>query len=887
MRQASPEAAYCYPPGVLEYAKPDYPGYWYAVSRKALEHRVRDRAAAEKALAMAEARHEYDLIPFLLLSYGEILNSGEDRHAEALSQYRRAAEMASQWLDIETASLARAMVAAEVARLGDVREARRICSDLVLEAQATGHDRMASERAAGLAGFCLDTGDFECARRNWEVRLEFTERTRDVPAQVGVLYRLGEVEVQAGYPAAAVKRLQAGIDLGYEHQRPFLLRTLASAYQMTGNSFLAVQCLTQSRELFRARGMKWQAGADTGSLGTLYASLGDDARAETCFRTSLASARENRDLADEQRILMALTRLLIRQNRLKEAAAAVGGALDRANRVRLAIYLPSLHLVMAEVAMREGQKKAARGHLEQSLKLARELSRYEDEVQALVRLGDWHLAMSQRSEAGAAFQDAIHVATSHALVWPTADAYRSLGRLEAGAGRYKPAWDQFRAAIDVVDTLRAGVPDNDVHLGFSRKMWPLYEDAVNALAWLGSASEALEISERGRARAVLDQLPALSNGERPHTLDARAMQSYARESREAILTYVLSEPESTAWIVDGDQIRMARLPAKREIERMVRRHRQSLARLPSTEDAQRKDLSRRLYSVLVAPLAEILRPGQKLAVIPDGILYYLPFETLVTPSGQFLIEDHPVVYAPSVSIMASLSSSRPASNPRVRMELLAYGDPLFSAGGGGGGSAGSFYRSAGFHFIQLPATRDEVAGIGAFFAVPARTLHLGRAASEQSVKQENLASYRRLHFATHAVLDEKVPARSGIVLSLVNTGREDGVLHATEIAELKLDADLAVLSACQTGLGQMVSGEGMVGLTRAFFHAGARQVAVSLWDVNDQSTARLMKEFYRHMSAGESPAAALREAKLSFLHAAAPAYRHPHFWAGFVLSGAD
>ncbi|MCC7157706.1 MAG: CHAT domain-containing protein [Bryobacterales bacterium] len=266
-------------------------------------------------------------------------------------------------------------------------------------------------------------------------------------------------------------------------------------------------------------------------------------------------------------------------------------------------------------------------------------------------------------------------------------------------------------------------------------------------------------------------------------------------------------------------------------------------------------------------------------------MHYLPFETLASGSGRFLVEDHPIMYAPSVSVLASLS--RTGADGASRRELLAYGDPRFTAGQARGRPVQALYRSAGYRFVRLPATRQEVLGIGSYFPAPMRTLLLGEAATEQSVKEADLRAYRRLHFATHAVLDERVPARSGIVLSQIGTGREDGILHASEVMELKLDAELVVLSACRTGLGQLVGGEGMVGLTRSFFHAGAQRVVVSLWDVNDQSTARLMKEFYRQMSAGHGPADALRAAKLSFLRSNAPLERQPHFWAGFVLSGAE
>ena len=162
---------------------------------------------------------------------------------------------------------------------------------------------------------------------------------------------------------------------------------------------------------------------------------------------------------------------------------------------------------------------------------------------------------------------------------------------------------------------------------------------------------------------------------------------------------------------------------------------------------------------------------------------------------------------------------------------------------------------------------------------------MGLDASEAAVKHEKLSEYRRVHFATHAVIDEEIPARSGVVLSLVDTGEEDGILRMPEIFNLELNADLVVLSACRTGLGKLIKGEGMVGLTRAFMYAGTPRVAVSLWEVNDLATADFMKAFYRHMKAGESAGMALRAAKLSMIHSGARDYRHPYFWAPFVLVG--
>ena len=162
---------------------------------------------------------------------------------------------------------------------------------------------------------------------------------------------------------------------------------------------------------------------------------------------------------------------------------------------------------------------------------------------------------------------------------------------------------------------------------------------------------------------------------------------------------------------------------------------------------------------------------------------------------------------------------------------------------------------------------------------------LGEQAREETVKSEKLDEYHYIHFASHGFIDEIQPARSGILFSRDPHSKEDGVLQMGEIMRLKLKADLVTLSACSTGLGKLVSGEGILSLTRSFFYAGARNVTVSLWNVNDSATAALMEAFYRNLNRGLQKSAALREAKLTLLRDRNSAWHHPYFWAAFVLVG--
>jgi CHAT domain-containing protein len=294
------------------------------------------------------------------------------------------------------------------------------------------------------------------------------------------------------------------------------------------------------------------------------------------------------------------------------------------------------------------------------------------------------------------------------------------------------------------------------------------------------------------------------------------------------------------------------------------------------------------------------------------VLSYLPFETLVIrtshgPSGeirpQYLIENFAIVYAPSASALEAIKTSNPQM-PEWPKTFLAFGDPISPthaplasspaaehmsheapASDATAAAVLDGYAESGFSLTRLPYAREEVLSISNLYPAAQRRIYLGEQAKEETVKSEKLDQYRYIHFATHSFIDDTVPGRSGILFSRDADSHEDGVLQTGEIMRLKLNADLVTLSACSTGLGKLMNGEGILGLTRAFFYSGARNVAVSLWDVNDSATSALMKAFYENLNRGLPKREALRQAKLGLLHSRNPTWRHPYFWAPFVLVG--
>ena len=377
--------------------------------------------------------------------------------------------------------------------------------------------------------------------------------------------------------------------------------------------------------------------------------------------------------------------------------------------------------------------------------------------------------------------------------------------------------------------------------------------------------------------------------------NAQRIQRELLDSDTALLEYAVGNAQSFVWLVTRNKVSFAVLPKADELKRLVAEYRNALAEKSTSPDSSRslatvRLRSRQLYQILLSPFAAQLSSARRLIVVPDAALSYLPFETLISnQSGRsrYLVEQFNISYAPSASALAAIRTTQSRGGSKG---FIAFGDPVYpdkTAAGEPLSESRSYFTERGLDLRRLPYSRKEVTNIGDFFPVGERRLFLGADANETKVKTEKLDGFRYVHFATHGIVDEQNPSRSGVVLSLGGNEKEDGMLQVTEIMRLKLNADLVTLSACRTGLGKVVHGEGVLGLTRAFHYAGANSVVVSLWNVNDIATAELMREFYANLKRGLAKDEALRQAKLGLLKGNHRPWQHPYFWASFVLVGAN
>jgi CHAT domain-containing protein/Flp pilus assembly protein TadD len=421
---------------------------------------------------------------------------------------------------------------------------------------------------------------------------------------------------------------------------------------------------------------------------------------------------------------------------------------------------------------------------------------------------------------------------------------------------------------------------------------------------------------QAKIRQNSPQYAALTQSQ-PLTLSE--IQQQVLDDDSLLLEYSLGEERSYLWAVTKTGISSYELPKRADIEAAAKRfyeqtgkqnlpQRRGLGAEPRIDTAE---VTAQLTQMLLSPVASVL--GQKrLIIVSDGVLQYLPFAALPAPDtlGKGnnpvpLIVKHEIVNLPSASTLAVIRQDTKGRKV-APLTVAVLADPVFSAKDErvktSVGAVASLplqpvnqvntlalnraAREVGATFDRLPYTRTEAQSILQLASAADVMPAFDFAASFATATSPQLSQYRIVHFATHGLLDSVHPELSGVVLSLVDEqGKpQNGFLRLQDIFNLNLPAELVVLSACETGLGQDVKGEGLVGLTRGFMYAGSPRVLVSLWSVNDRGTSELMSRFYKKMLQEKlQPAAALRAAQIEMLHN--PQWKSPYYWAAFTLQG--
>lgn len=866
-------------------------------------------------------------------------------------------------------------IATTTAELGDRRKAINDFQQVLALRKEIKDRRGEAVTLNNIASNYQALGEKRKAIENYGKALEIFRALRDQQLQATALSNLGTVYSDLGEQQKALDHFNQALPLwrNLKNVRGEALTqtNMGRAYDLLGAQTEAINLYNQSLPVFRnVKDRLWE-GRTLNFSGLSYWAGGEYQKALEQFNLALPIKRELKDVAGE------------------------------------AATLNNLGLVYDSM----GDRQRALEFYNLALPLLRSASDRQGEARTLNNIGFAHDALGNKTKAIDFHQQALKLSREVGDRMREAKVRFGIARIESGRNNLKPARKEIEQTIKIVESLRANLSSPELRASYRASVQQYFDLYIDVLMRMGKrvpksglVAEALQVSERARARSLVELLtesnadirqgvaPALVERERelqeqinektteqirllgsrakteqvtelgkeierltadlrttqaeirtsspryaaltqPQPLTLREIQKQILNPWSVLLEYSLGEERSYLWVVGQNSIQSFTLPKRSVIEASAKRfydlatarnqyvpresNQQKLDRIADA-DAEIPKAAATLSKLILSPAAPLLG-NKRVIVVTDGALQYVPFAALPVNSRQ-LISRHEIVSLPSASTLAVLrtESSHQQKAPKT---VAVIADPVFEAKDDrvkvvtikapeGQPAAKKdekpaaaeseptrilLYKTAKdsgatdteLRIPRLPNTRREAETILSLAKNDAGKSVFDFAANRAAATSDDLGQYRILHFATHGFLNSLNPELSGLVMSLVDEqGKpQNGYLLAPEIYNLKLPAtELVVLSACQTGLGKEIRGEGIVGLTRGFMYAGAPRVAVSLWSVNDRSTADLMKHFYEAMLAkGQRPAEALRSAQLELLKQ--KQWQSPYFWAAFELQG--
>jgi CHAT domain-containing protein len=699
--------------------------------------------------------------------------------------------------------------------------------------------------------------------------------------------------------------------LGYKWQSIETWINLGLLHYSQGDYRLAIDAYRRALRLNKEMGGTTDVAEALNSIAAAAWRLGERRRAEANYRASLrVSEREgHRELTAAN--LHQLGRMALEARRYAEAEDLLKRALETREALKNRGGIAQGLNAMAALRLATGRPREALELSRRSAEIARTFEQLEALWESETLSGVAHRRLGDAGAARRSFREAISVIEGlriqavgrvqgrERFFESRVSPYQELIALAMADKSAQEALEvaersKARALADLMQSGRvdvAGAMDDAERREEGRLRASLASMNRKVQAERGKDAPdagrlaALE-AERQARRSAYEAFEAAAYAKYPELLSQRGGAvpfTFAEagllvpDASVAVLEYAVTDTGSYLFVLtrnDGPARlhSFALAEGRRSLAERAARLRERLA----GRDIGYAEDARRLHDLLLAPARAILKGKAHLIVVPDGPLWDVPFQALADAAGRYLIESAAVSYAPSLTVLRE-TLGRPAN--RSGRTLLAMGKADFGAQGG---PAAAPLMSSGLG--PLPEAERQIRLIGSLYGPDRASIFLGPDAREDRFKAA-APGRSVVHLATHGVLEESSPLYSHVVLSPGPSGSsEDGLLEAWEVLELKLDAELVVLSACETGRGRIAPGEGIVGTMWAFFVAGSRALLVSQWRVESASTTELMTAFHRGLAGGsDTKAAHLRQASLALLRQ--HRYAHPFYWAGFVLVG--
>jgi len=765
-------------------------------------------------------------------------------------------------------------------------------------------------------------GDYSRALQSYQASLKMKQDLGDLPGIANSLTNIGIVYMDQGDYLKAMTHYKraSGIDqqTGDKPGSAKNLNNIGLVQFWQGDYAQALSFFQEGLRLSQDAGDRALAASILKNIGKAQCALSNYDQALESERTSLRSLEE---IGDRQGAAQALEGL----GDIEKARNSYRQALDyyqRSLKIREGLAdrpgVAGSACTIAEVFNLQSMYKEAIEYGERGASLARELGIPEFLVEALTDLGRAYDGLRMVNEARTAYSDAITTIEQVRLQIAGSELeesrflekqiapYYALVDLELRQGHTLAALTiaeqaKSRALLDVLSSGKTMATKPMTAQEKERERELIYEMAsLNAQITVERVQKEpdkqrlAELDSQLRTRRR--EFEAFQNGlyaehpelevQRGHFNAFEMTEALLPDSKTAVLEFAVLEEKTCLFVLTkkiATQVKpdlgVFTIDVKRkDLENLV----ESLRGQFAVRDAAYSEPDKKLFDLLVKSAAVELRGKANLIIVPDGPLWDLPFQALLSGPNRFLVQDHAISYAPSLTALQEMSKPRKASGASgagPSTTLLALGNP--SLGGETSAEIKQAFMDA--ELGPLPDAERQVQALGSLYGSAHSKVYVGAAATEDALKAE-AANCRILHLATHGIVNNASPMYSQIVLAQAPGSSDDGLLEAWEVMNMDLNADLVVLAACQTARGRYGAGEGMIGLSWAFFVAGCPTTVVSQWDVFAPSTTDLMIDFHRNLKAGMTKAESLRQAELKMMKSGK--YAHPFYWAPFVVTGA-
>lgn len=766
--------------------------------------------------------------------------------------------------------------------------------------------------------------DAAAAIASWQEALSLYRQLHDRERETATLIALGSGYLALQKYEQAIALFQHGIEIAKSRNDAFsqaqALANLGIAYKSLGRYSEAIATQQQALTLMQTLGNRQGEGQVLVNLGNAYEAVGDYLQAQEVYQASLVIVRELGDRAGEGIALSNLGAIDAAQGRYAQAIDYYQQSLTIAQTIGDLTGQAHISLNLASAYQARKEYQTATAYYQNSLQIARKVRARDLESQSLGGLGTISAQQGNFSQAIAYHEQSVAIAQQIGDPRLMGLTLNNLGHALFESGDLIAAETKLRAASDQLESLRP-IADDAYNISIFDTQVLSYNLLQQILIAQNKVAEALEISERGRARAFVERLARrTSNGQSQTAQDLRLfhrptlaqIQQVAKDQNATLVEYAIvpedefafagklrgREAELLIWVVQptGEvgfrrvDLRSLPLPNLQDLVAIAREslgaRGRGIAVVPAAISTEKQTAQlKTLHQLLIEPIADLLPsdPQARVIFIPQESLFLVPFAALQSADDTYLIEQHTILTAPSIQVLAFTHQAQPLTDrtniqnsigaDSTNNHSLIVGNPTmpevtFTPG------------KPPQQLEPLPGAEKEAIAIAKLLQTKAIT---GKQATKAEVLKR-LPQSRIIHFATHGLLEYgQAPHHNSDLpgaIALAPSPRDTGLLTATEILDLSLQANLVILSACDTGRGQ-ITGDGVLGLSRSFLTAGAASVVVSLWAVPDAPTSELMTEFYRQMQHHPDKAQALRQAMLKTMQH----YPNPVNWAAFTLVG--